>query len=82
MQQARKEKTMEWHKYPDEEPQDEEVEYIICVSGKIGNIEYDHAVLMGDNYYESGKWYIRGHRKEGVTVLAWMEAPEPYTDDL
>jgi len=71
-----------WHKYPDEKPQDEDLEYIICVSGKIGNIEYDHAVLMGDNYFEDGKWYIHGHRKEGVTVLAWMEPPEPYTDDL
>lgn len=72
---------MEWHKYPDEKPKDEEVEYIICVSGKSGNIGYDHAVLMGDNYYEDGKWYIHGFRREGVTVLAWMEAPEPYREE-
>ena len=72
---------MEWHKYPDEKPKDEKVEYIICANGKIRNIEYDHAVLVGDNYYEGGKWYIHGHLEKGMTVLAWMELPEPYREE-
>lgn len=72
---------MEWHKYPDEKPKDEEVKYIICASGRIGNIGYDHAVLAGDNYYEEGKWYIGGCHRPDVKVLAWMELPEPYQEE-
>ena len=55
------------------------MEYIICVSG--GNIGYDHAVLVGDNYYEEGKWYIGGCHRPDVKVLAWMELPEPYREE-
>lgn len=59
-------------------PKDEDAEYILCVSGKDGNITYENAVLLGPNYYEDGKWYINGVLKDNVEVLAYMPSPEPY----
>lgn len=55
---------------------DEEV--IVCVSGKDGNITYEHAVLGGNNFYDNGKWYIDGVYRENVKIHAWMRLPDAY----
>lgn len=62
----------------DNPPTDEDMEYILCVSGRDGNITYENAVLLGPNYYEDGKWYIDGVLKDNVEVLAYMPSPAPY----
>lgn len=73
---------MRWHPWPEEVPEDEDLEYILCISGEVGNHKYDHAVVMNDNYFENGKWFINGSGHDNLTIHAWMEPPEPYTEDL
>ena len=34
--------------------------FIICISGTVGNVTYDHAIDMQDNCYEDGRWYLHG----------------------
>ena len=66
----------------DREPTDDEVKYagdcgfILCISGTRGSQRYDHAIVMDDNYYEGGRWYIRGGgRPDTITVHGWMLPP-------
>lgn len=69
----------------DRDPTPEEVEqagdagFILCISGKIGRATYDHAVNMGDNCFENGKWYLYGAQPMGREVFkvhGWMLPPE------
>ena len=66
----------------DREPTDDEVEYagdcgfILCISGTCYSQTYDHAIVMDDNYYEEGRWYIRGcGMPDNITVHGWMLPP-------
>lgn len=48
-----------------------------CVSGKNGNTEYDHAVLLDEcNCYEEGKFWPVGNISENIKVHAWMAVPD------
>lgn len=61
-----------------------DVGFILCISGRIGPQIYDYAIVMGDCYYDDGKWYINGVYKKGITVHGWMLPPawgaHPYAD--
>lgn len=66
----------------DREPTDDEVEYagdcgfILCISGTRGSQRYDHAIVMDDNYYEEGRWYLGGTGlTDDITVHGWMLPP-------
>lgn len=63
------------------QPTDEDAEYILCISGKIGNITYDRGIEMCECYWENDRgWFIHGYKKpEDVIVHAWM-IPEPYQE--
>lgn len=50
---------------------------IVCVSGRRGNILYDHAVEACDCYYEDSVWYVCGVEVDNLTIHAWMPLPEP-----
>lgn len=68
-----------WHYWPEEKPQDESIQYILCVSGKRGscaNIIYDHGVVA-DAYYEDGRWFLGACAADGMEVHAWMPYPDP-----
>lgn len=78
----------------DRDPTPEEVEhagdlgFILCISGRIENRVYSHAIDMTDNYFEEdGRWYLNGAHpnktvdaqgvEHGVfTVHGWMLPPE------
>lgn len=60
--------------------------FIICISGTVGNVTYDHAINMQDNYYEDGRWYLhgalpnkikglQGDEHEVFTMHGWMLPP-------
>lgn len=69
----------QWHP-ADEEPTNEETEYILCISGTRRNITYCNAVVTDANY-EGGNWYLEGLRLDkDITVHYWMELPEPYVE--
>ena len=66
----------------DRAPTADEVEYagdcgfILCISGTKYNQVYHHAIVMGDNFYEEGAWYIGGVKiPDTVKVLGWMLPP-------
>ena len=50
---------------------------IVCVSGRRGNIIYDHGVVASDCYYENGTWYVGDASADNLTIHAWMPLPEP-----
>lgn len=52
---------------------------IVCVSGRHGNIIYDHAVEACDCRYEDGAWYVgdASADTDNLTIHAWMPLPEP-----
>lgn len=55
----------------------EDTEYLLCVSGKKGNITYDHAVIS-EGMVEDGRWYINGMIDHDLEILAWMPYPDGY----
>ena len=75
----------------DRDPTPEEVEeagdigFIICISGRINEQTFDHAVCMQDNFYEDWRWYycgaypskiaVDGKEIEKYTVHGWMMPP-------
>lgn len=71
---------MEWQP-ASKTPTDEDANYILCISGKIGNITYDRGIETNECYWENDRgWFIRGCSKpDDVTVHAWM-IPEPYQE--
>lgn len=50
---------------------------IVYVSGRRGNIIYEHGVEACDCYYEDGAWYVSGVSADNLTIHAWMPLPEP-----
>lgn len=52
---------------------------IVCVSGRRGNIIYDHGVEASDCCYENGTWYVGdvSSDTDNLTIHAWMPLPEP-----
>ena len=50
---------------------------IVCVSGRLGSIIYDHGVATCDCCYEDGAWYVCGFSAAHLTIHAWMPLPEP-----
>lgn len=62
-----------WTKVEDALPEDEESEYLFCISGIDDNIAYENATVEG--YYEDGKFYPKGCNMPGVEVIAWMPLP-------
>lgn len=50
---------------------------IVCVSGRRGNIIYDHGVEASDCCYEDSVWYVCGVEVDNLTIHAWMPLPEP-----
>jgi hypothetical protein len=76
----------------DRDPTPEECEavsatgFIICISGTISNVIYNHAIDMQDNWYEDGCWYLHGAHpnktkglqgdvREIFKVHGWMLPP-------
>ena len=65
--------------YPVSDPPEENIyNIVLCVSGKwADNITYHHEVILDDdNFYEDGRWYIKGYAKENMTVHGWYRGPE------
>ena len=50
---------------------------IVCLSGELGGIFYDHGVETCDCFYEDGEWYVCGLSAAHLTIHAWMPLPEP-----
>lgn len=69
---------IEWSKelwkLPDVTPIDDEAEYLLCISGKIGNVCYEHAIITNCDW-EDGQWYYQGIKLKSVEIHAWMEIP-------
>ena len=71
---------MKW--ITDRTPTQEECElagdtgFILCVSGRKDNWNYDHAIIMTDNFYDNG-WYIDGFSANmyNLTIHGWMMPP-------
>jgi hypothetical protein len=76
----------------DRDPTPEECEaveatgFIICLSGTLDNVTYDHAIDMQDNWYEDERWYLhgahpnktkglQGDEHEVFKVHGWMLPP-------
>lgn len=66
----------------DRVPTQEEVEeagdvgFILCVSGKDKNWNYDHAILLGSNYFEHNVWFMENvHEAKRIIVHGWMLPP-------
>ncbi len=65
----------------DRDPTEEEIDqagdigFILCVSGRRGAILYDHAIIMGDNWFENNQWYIGGLGHTGLTIHGFMVPP-------
>jgi len=72
---------MESNWVKDRDPTDEEVldagdvGFIVCASGERGSWILDHATIMGDCFFEDGKWYISGIHDDKLKVLGWMLPP-------
>ena len=49
--------------------------FIICCSGKVGSVIFDHAILMNDVFFEEGKWTIKGIFQRDITVHGFMTPP-------
>lgn len=68
-----------WHTMDEKEPEDG-VYVPVTVSGKIGSVEYDHALAIGA-WYSDESWsfddVILDTNSEKVTVHAWADL-EPY----
>lgn len=67
--------------YTPEEKLPEDDTYVVAtVSGKIGNVRYDHAMMMATYYHREG-WCFDGIETEEdmdkLTVHAWCDL-EPY----
>lgn len=66
-----------WHYWPEEKPQDESINYILCISGQRGRfINYDHGIV-GDGSFEEGRWFLGGCGIDEMEVHAWMPYPDP-----
>lgn len=53
-----------------------DVGFIVCVSGKNKNQVYDHAIMMGENYFYDGIWHIKqAHGDLRLTVHGWIVPP-------
>lgn len=60
-------------------PDDPDELCIVCVSGRDGNITYDHAVVADEfTTYEDNRWHVKGYYNDKLVVHAWMPLPEPY----
>ncbi len=61
-----------------EAPTDEDGDtFVLCVSGKEGNVGYDYAIIADDdNCYENGKWYIKGIAHRQMAVHGWYKVPD------
>lgn len=64
--------------YPVSDPPKADIYCIaLCVSGKSGNVKYDHGILLDEcNCYEEGKFWPAGNISENLTVHGWMALPE------
>lgn len=79
---------MEWIK--DRNPTKKECEeagdvgFIVCISGYSGNQTYDHAIHMGDCFFENDKWYIDGciGTHEKITIHGFMIPPTWSKDEI
>ena len=71
-----------WHR-PEEKLPDDDCFVVATVSGKFGNVTYDHALLIA-NWMDEDGWYFEDplaeRFNEDVTVHAWADL-EPYGGD-
>ena len=69
---------------PDEREEAGDTGFIVCVSGCMGNWTYDHAICMGDCFYEpeTGGWAVNGLLVDStITIHGWMMPPEWEEED-
>lgn len=52
-----------------------DVGFIICYSGKVESVIYDHAICMGNVSFEEEKWAIDGFFQRDITVHGFMTPP-------
>lgn len=68
---------------PDEKMPEDDCFVIVTVSGKFGNVTYDHALLVA-NWMDVDGWYFEDplaeRFNEDVMVHAWADL-EPYGGD-
>ena len=70
---------MEWvkNRNPTEQECEEagDIGFILCVHGQYGNATYNHAIVLGDNFFEDGMWYVNARGGHDLTILGWMLPP-------
>ncbi len=65
-----------WYPETDKPVPEDGDTFVLCVSGKDGNVTYDRAIIASDsNGYENGRWYINGVFKP-LTVIGWYIVPD------
>ena len=73
---------VQWNKPTEKLPEDD-CFVVVTVSGKFGNVTYDHALLIA-NWMDEDGWYFEDPLaecfNEDVTVHAWADL-EPYGGD-
>jgi len=71
-----------WYK-PEERLPKDDVFVVTCISGKFGNVTYDHALIVA-NWMDDDGWFFEDSLAErfheNVTVHAWADL-EPYGGD-
>lgn len=74
------EESDKWVRVEDALPEDDGT-VIVTISGKAGNIHFDHAIVTAE-YYEGEGWCIDpfdfGLKGAWVKVYAWQPLPKPY----
>ena len=63
---------------PEEVAEAGDTGFILCISGKDSvwdSVTYDHAIILRENFFEKGSWYIEGMKDEALTVHGWMMPP-------
>ena len=68
-----------WHKPKEKLPEDDKF-VVATISGRFGNVTYDHAIVIA-NYMEDDGWFfldsLAERFNETVTIHAWADL-EPY----
>lgn len=77
-----------WHNADVNKPKDDKT-VIVCVSGRVRNVTYLHAVMTGAYCDDEGVWvlddYLIHGNEENVKVEIWTNAPKlpkKYMEDI
>ena len=74
-----------WNKYPNKKPKEDG--YYLCTIDtgyryEIGIIRYMNKGKENEGWYSYYAYYGEWQQEDDETILAWMELPKPYKEEL